>query len=197
MGLRGLIGNRGAYDCGMDSAGNPSSVLAAAGRRHLGVMGLTQKGRSRLWFDDHGAWLINAEFQPSGFSEGSYLNVGVQWLWRPVEMRTFAFDKLATGKPWVSFSSVDEFIPKADDLALAAAGYVRDFRKQFPSLEAIADFFLSLPRPTPTDRYFGAVALGVIGRRFDAAAWFDAFLSDQDDREWAIRWHEQAKYFAA
>lgn len=56
-------------------------VIATAARQALGPLGLVRKGRSRLWIDDHGWWLINVEFQPSGYSTGCYLNVGEQHLW--------------------------------------------------------------------------------------------------------------------
>ena len=45
--------------------------------------GLVQKGRSRTWLDDHDWWLGVVEFQPSAWTRGSYLNVGVMWLWHP------------------------------------------------------------------------------------------------------------------
>lgn len=57
-------------------------IITAAARSALGPLGLRQKGRSRLWFDDHGWWLINVEFQPSSWGRGSYLNIGEQHLWR-------------------------------------------------------------------------------------------------------------------
>lgn len=44
-------------------------------------MGLSQKGRSRIWLDDQRWWLCVVEFQPSSWSRGSYLNVGCMWLW--------------------------------------------------------------------------------------------------------------------
>ena len=56
-------------------------LLIKAARDILRPMGLCQKGQSRSWWDDHGSWLIQVEFQPSGFGKGSYLNVGVGGLW--------------------------------------------------------------------------------------------------------------------
>lgn len=57
-----------------------NSILNTGAREILRPMGRVRKGRSRTWWDDHGWWLINVEFQPSGFSKGSYLNVGICWL---------------------------------------------------------------------------------------------------------------------
>ena len=55
-----------------------TKIITQAAREILRPKGLVQIGRSRLWTDDHGWWLINVEFQPSGVSKGSYLNVGAQ-----------------------------------------------------------------------------------------------------------------------
>jgi hypothetical protein len=38
-----------------------------------------------------GWWLINIEFQPSGYSVGSYLNVGLQHLWIARDYRVFEY----------------------------------------------------------------------------------------------------------
>lgn len=57
-----------------------SRIIAVAAKTALAPLGLQRKGRSRTWIDDHGWWIINVEFQPSGRSLGSYLNVGEQHL---------------------------------------------------------------------------------------------------------------------
>lgn len=56
------------------------SVIADAAKKSLVPLGVARKGRSRLWIDDHGWWLINVEFQPSGSTKGCYLNIGEQHL---------------------------------------------------------------------------------------------------------------------
>jgi len=43
----------------------------------------------RQWLGDHGWWLINVEFQASSWSVGSYLNVGLQYLWTVTDHRSF------------------------------------------------------------------------------------------------------------
>ena len=58
-----------------------SRLLTEAARRHLRPLGVTQKARSRTWLDDRGWFVANVEFQPSGWSKGSYLNVGAHFLW--------------------------------------------------------------------------------------------------------------------
>lgn len=59
-----------------------NKILNAAAREVLRPLGFRQRGRSRMWFEDRGWWLVLVEFQPSQWSRGSYLNVGPMW---PVE----------------------------------------------------------------------------------------------------------------
>jgi hypothetical protein len=73
----------------MASVSPASRLLTQAGREVLRPLGLRQKGRSRTWIDDHGWWLAVVEFQPSSWSLGSYLNVGVMWLWRDSDHLSF------------------------------------------------------------------------------------------------------------
>jgi hypothetical protein len=47
----------------------------------LGPMGLRQKGASRLWFEDNGWYLTLVEFQPAHGTPGTFLNVGIFFLW--------------------------------------------------------------------------------------------------------------------
>lgn len=56
-------------------------IIAEAAKAGLSALGVTRKGRSRTWIDDHGWWLINIEFQPSSHARGCYLNIGEQHLW--------------------------------------------------------------------------------------------------------------------
>src|SRR5919197_3091278 len=97
-----------------------SKLLNAAAREYLRPLGLAQRGRSRLWFDDHGWWIINVEFQPSGWSKGSFLNVGVQWLW--YRFPSFCFElgyRVTWGRneQFVEFQTLEQFAPEAGRLA--------------------------------------------------------------------------------
>ncbi|SOD73920.1 hypothetical protein SAMN05892883_3111 [Jatrophihabitans sp. GAS493] len=66
------------------------SALRKAGRAHLTDLDLRPVSSSpRQWVGDRGWWLINVEFQASSWSVGSYLNVGVQYLWSVKDHRTF------------------------------------------------------------------------------------------------------------
>lgn len=58
-----------------------NKIIRKAARTVLAPMGLIQKGQSRTWIDDNGWFFTVAEFQPSAYGKGSYLNIGIHFLW--------------------------------------------------------------------------------------------------------------------
>lgn len=110
-------------------------------------MGLVRKGRSRTWWDDHGWWLVNVEFQPSGFSKGSYLNVGICWLWT-AEPKPYVSYDLGYRVPGAggTFESADQWRAVVGELVSRAAEEAVRYRQLVPDLEAAARECLRLER---------------------------------------------------
>ena len=65
----------------MTESTDHNKIIRKAAREILSPMGLIQKGQSRTWIDDNGWYFTVVGFQPSGFGKGSYLNVGIHFLW--------------------------------------------------------------------------------------------------------------------
>src|SRR4051794_38358782 len=66
-------------------------LLTTAARQILRPLGLHQRGRSRLWLDDHGWWATIVEFTPANSGRGSFLNVAATWLWREKDSLSFDY----------------------------------------------------------------------------------------------------------
>lgn len=82
-------------------------IIAGAAKTALEPLGCKRKGQSRIWYSDQRFWVISVEFQPSGWSKGSYLNVGIKWLWhhgRGLDLSDRPVD-------FVPFESADQFTP--------------------------------------------------------------------------------------
>ncbi len=47
--------------------------------------GLFRIGSSRTWLDDNEYFVVQVEFQPSAYDKGSFLNVGISFLWEASE----------------------------------------------------------------------------------------------------------------
>jgi hypothetical protein len=112
-------------------------IIAAQARLALAPIGFQQRGRSRVWLADHGYWLGVIEFQPSGFSKGSYCNVGVHWLWGLTPAVIFDFDAHRVGS-FASFNDPEAFAENVAGMAHAAAQSAKRHREMFSSLPATA-----------------------------------------------------------
>jgi len=119
-----------------------TKLINAAARDVLRPLGITQKGRSRTWLDDRGWWLGVIEFQPSSWSRGSYLNVGVNWLWDSKDYLSFDFGsrvhEVDGPQIFVQYESDDQFLPLAHELATTAAEQACRYRDLFPTIDACA-----------------------------------------------------------
>jgi hypothetical protein len=153
----------------MSESGAHSLLITRAARRNLRPLGLFQKGRSRTWLADQGWWLAVVEFQPSGWSKGSYLNVACMWLWNVKNYISFDFGDRVE-KFW-RFESEDQFAPVADMLSQRAAEEVTRLRTLFPTVLAASDHFLQNP-PVQSFwlEYNAAVAHGLVGRAREGVA---------------------------
>ena len=58
-----------------------TKIINAVAKRILAPKGFFRKGSSRVWLQDNGWFFTVVEFQPSGFSKGTYLNVAMNYLW--------------------------------------------------------------------------------------------------------------------
>ena len=162
-----------------------NKLLILAAREVLRPLGLVQRGRSRTWIDDHGWWLGVVEFQPSSWSRGSYLNVGVNWLWNPKDY--LSFDDEVTGEnhhtarvhlpgdvEYFEYESDEQFAPLAGQLAKLAADEAQRLRALFPTLEAAA---AALRVVEDLARSVDAgVALGLVGDEVAARAMFSRYI---------------------
>ena len=117
-----------------------SKLINKAAREILRPVGLVRKGQSRVWLDDNGWWLTMIEFQPSSWSRGTYLNVGISWLWYPKEY--LSFDIGYRENSFIEFKDEDTFLREAIELAEKAKKIVFTYRESMSSPELAKDFVL-------------------------------------------------------
>lgn len=67
-----------------------SKMIQTLCKEILLPLGVFQKGTSRVYLDDNGYYLTMVEFQPSVWSRGSHLNVGIHFLWNTYDY--FSYD---------------------------------------------------------------------------------------------------------
>src|SRR5262245_59350224 len=134
-------------------------VIDAEARQILKPLGLARKGKSRVWLDDHGWWLIQVEFQPGAWSRGSYLNVGVNWMLYEGSMGAFHVGS-RVDVPFISAAGNEHFAEDARNLALRAKEEVAALRSRFFGLKAAVGHYSRVDRRSIRDDYFQGVFLG-------------------------------------
>ena len=175
-----------------------TKLLNAAAREVLRPLGISQKGRSRTWLDDRGWWLGVIEFQPSDWDRGSYLNVGVNWLWNPKDHLSFDYGHRVDGlgHGLVRYESDEQFSPLARELAVVAAGQARGYRELFRTIDACAHE-LRDAKPRQLNQSLDAgVALGLAGDPPAAREMFARYLAwfeSDEELEWRND-HDEATY---
>src|SRR5687767_9047301 len=122
----------------------------------LSPIGCVRKGRSRTWLDDHGWWVAVAEFQPSGWSKGSYLNVGACFLWS--EKDYLSFDDPAGNRPWLEVTEGESFLPKANILASEARDAILELRRRHSSISGSATWLSGKSHVNNRDHFHAAMA---------------------------------------
>lgn len=151
-----------------------NKIINAAAKAVLRPLGVHQKGRSRLWYDDGRWYTVAIEFQPSSWMRGSYLNVGIQWLWHPKEFWSFDLGfrerkylgsrEIVTGRggQFVQFKREDSFREAIDSMAGIAAERVRESRAHFQTLSGAYDFVRRRRNPRDERSHLDAAILAAL-----------------------------------
>ena len=151
----------------------------------LKPIGLVQRGRSRMWLDDHGWWLGIDYFGPSAWAPGSYARVYASFLWSRSDSITLDYSLGNLDEQHVLYESDKQFAPEALRLASLAAPEIEQVRATYRSLHDWLPLFeerASAEEGWPV--YDAGIANGLLGNTERARSWLEALHQD-DDRDWA------------
>jgi len=166
----------------MPTSSDHGRLIAGAAKKILAPLGCKQKGRSRLWFDDHLWWVGVVEFQPSAWARGSSLNVGAMWLWSAKDY--WSFDDGYRVDSFKEFKNQDQFAEAAEKLAGLAASEIVALRQKFHSVSATSVLLAQKNKNTIWDRYHAGVSLALAGNLDSAQAELQAAQCDTEHAQW-------------
>ena len=117
-----------------------TKIINAVAKQILAPKGFFQQGRSRVWLQDNGWFLTVVEFQPSGFTKGTYVNVAMHFLWNHLpssDAPTISFNYgLERLKPpvvpseFIEYYGNDElFAQQVETMAKTAAKYAENYKR--------------------------------------------------------------------
>ncbi len=166
-------------------------LIRDVAREHLGPMGLTQRGRSRSWPDDHGWWLIVVEFQPSTWMTGTYSNVGTDHLWCEKDYLALGgMERIRVeGCELIGFDPDEpgHFRSQLVDMVVATADAVMARRREHGVDNGEALARLMTIEGDIYDSYNAGVAAGLLGDTDRAQSAFTRVLDAEDDRAWVTQ----------
>ncbi|MER5934985.1 hypothetical protein [Streptomyces sp. NPDC002054] len=167
-------------------------IITSAARDSLKPLGLAQRGRSRLWIDDHRWWLGIVEFTPPR-TAGSGLHVGAMWLWHDVDHLAFHVDTARSGPEL--FRAEDQFTPLALGLGRRAAAEVTMLREKLPALPDVARYLTSRPvrRGFLWESLDAGIAVALVGDPDTARDHFERVLREDALAPWMVEAQEKAR----
>ena len=106
-------------------------IISETAKKFLAPEGFFQKASSRIWLDDRGYYIILVEFQPSAFTKGTYLNVGVSFLFETntAPDDTLAYDIGGRISGFAEYRDDITFQKEIERFAVLAMKQVRTYRK--------------------------------------------------------------------
>jgi hypothetical protein len=155
-----------------------SRLIAETASAALSPLGLVRKGQSRIWLDDQSWWLGAAEFQPSNWKPGAYLNVGLMFLWHPADRYIFEIGGRVEG-----FSAADStgFVQAVHAKAERAAKEIGALRANFRSAEDVIRYYAPISGRTSIYGHANlATALGLAGNMEHCRRALDRALRQRD-----------------
>jgi hypothetical protein len=173
-----------------------TKLINQAAREVLSPLGIIQKGRSRLWLDDHGWWLALIGFQPSSWSRGTYLNVGVHWLWYGVSY--FSYDLGNRVEEFTPFQTESQFEQESHRIVDHAVTEVMRYRRLCQSIHAIAKVLAKKSNLGGWHLYHAGIACGLAGRMHDAQGFLRKLIAEEsviqtDEGSIVNDWHIQLR----
>jgi hypothetical protein len=156
-----------------------SRAVTEAADAALCPLGVMRKSRSRNWFDDQSWWLASAEFKPSNAKPGTYLNVGLMFLWHPADHFIFEIGGQVEG-----FSPADDpgFEQAVQAKAARAAHEIQTMRASFGTAADVVRYYAPLSGRTSIYGQANlATALGLAGNMEHCQRALDRALRQRDE----------------
>jgi hypothetical protein len=166
-------------------------LIAAAAKEALSPLGLKRDGKSRIWYDDHGWWCIVVGFQPSSWSRGTHLNVGVSWLL--FEKAHWTFDVGHREQGFSPAKAEQQFADALSRIVAHASERVRDYQERFGTVQGAHRHYESVELRNHWDYHHAAVIAALAGDYSAARTQFDSLLALPRQNQWQQGLHYRAQ----
>lgn len=133
-----------------------SKIINQVCREVLIPLGVFQKGASRLYLDDNDYFFTVIEFQPSTWSKGTYLNIGLTFLWNynQSDVLSFAFSRQPAARygKFVEYKNETQFRKDVTSLVNIARDEIL-FYRSFRRIEFAKDWMIAYIKGFSDNKY--------------------------------------------
>jgi hypothetical protein len=158
-------------------------------KERLSPYGIVQKGQSRTFLLDKGWYIIVIEFQNSGWSKGTYLNIGVDFNFYPREYYSFRYGYREAD--FNTFENEQQFKAVLIQLCDITIKKIQALEKQFSN---IPSSIKTLEKVKNIDywRDFDIAILNALISNFDLSKQLlNRIIVAQNDRDWEKQRNEK------
>ncbi len=113
-----------------------SKIINKIAKKYFKPANITQKGRSRSWIYESKWWRCLIEFQPSNWEKGTYLNIGICWLWYKKDYLSYdyATDHESRIESFVNYENEEAFELAISEMCKKACKIIEKYKALFKNI---------------------------------------------------------------
>jgi hypothetical protein len=165
---------------------NHNRIIKKEAAKFFKPCGIKQIGQSRTFIFDNGWYNILIEFQPSAYSNGTLLNIGINFNWYLSDH--FSFDIGYRENTFVECINEKQFTEEIRRLSEKSITKINEYRNSLKNIE-IAEKFIVKSKYTSDDlwgNYHRGMISGLIGNVDKINKYFVKILENKESLEWVI-----------
>lgn len=170
-----------------------NKLLKKIAKEQLKAYGIFQKGQSRIFLYDKVWYTIVIEFQPSSWSKGTYLNIGVDFNFYPRDYFAFGYGYRETG--FEEFKDEEQFAKLVNDLCDLTIKRVQELESKFQDIWTALKT-ADKEKGNDTWRIYEVAVLNALTLNFDKAEkQFKKVSKEKCEYDWEIERKSTAEEF--
>lgn len=140
-----------------------------------------QKGNSRVYLDDNGYYFTMVEFQPYSLKKGTFLNVGVSFLFDKNDYLSFSYsynNETRIGNTFIEYINDEQFEKEVKRYAELAKEYILKYR-EFRNIAFSKEYFINELDNNNWNPYIKAMFCFLADDSENGKKYYSIFLKDK------------------
>jgi hypothetical protein len=144
-----------------------------------------------LWFDDRLWYAIAVEFQPSSWSRGTCLNIGITWLWYPKDYWSFDLGSREVGH--IPFETEEQFTDALKPVIAHAIHRIGELRSRYSAIHSAYRHAMAYYRDSLGHPCWRQVHLGMLAALAGDVSFGASLLKSVAEQKAEFAWQEERR----